>query len=110
MPHHPLRVLETVYHIKGNPKSLIYCYEFAEYVNHSDDHTVMQQISGFCKVKPFFMLYVVHRSDEMVNSMGKDRCQMITNRFHTAEFHISADASYDLIAGSFGPCPTMDEH
>ena len=47
--------------------------EFTEYVNHSDDHTVMQQISEFCKVKPFFMLYVVHRSDEMVDSMGKDR-------------------------------------
>ena len=82
--------------------------EFTEYVNHSDDHTVMQQISEFCKVKPFFMLYVVHRSDEMVDSMGKDRYQMITNRFHTAEFHISADASYDLIAGSFGPRTGMD--
>ena len=84
--------------------------EFTEYVNHSDDHTVMQQISEFCKVKPFFMLYVVHRSDEMVDSMGKERYQMITNRFHTVEFHISADASYDLIAGSFGPRPGMDEH
>ena len=84
--------------------------EFTEYVNHSDDHTVMQQISEFCKVKPFFMMYVVHRSDEMVDSMGKDRYQMITNRFHTAEFHISADASYDLIAGSFGPRLGMDEH
>lgn len=84
--------------------------EFTEYVNHSDDHTVMQQISEFCKVKPFFMLYVVHRSDEMVDSMGKDRYQMITNRFHTAEFHISADASYDLISGSFGPRPGMDEY
>ena len=84
--------------------------EFTEYVNHSDDHTVMQQISEFCKVKPFFMLYVVHRSSEMVDSMGKERYQMITNRFHTAEFHISADASYDLIAGSFRARPGMDEH
>ena len=84
--------------------------EFTEYVNHSDDHTVMQQISEFCKVKPFFMLYVVHRSNEMVDSMGKERYQLITNRFHTAEFHISADASYDLIAGSFGPRPGMDGH
>lgn len=84
--------------------------EFTEYVNHSDDHTVMQQISEFCKVKPLFMLYVVHRSDEMVDSMGKERYQMITNRFHAAEFHISADASYDLIAGSFGPRPGMDEY
>ena len=36
--------------------------EFTEYVAHSDDHTVMQQISEFCKEKPLFMLYVVHRS------------------------------------------------
>lgn len=84
--------------------------EFTEYVNHCDDHTVMQQLSEFCKVKPFFMLYVVHRSDEMVDSMGKDRYQTITHRFHTVEFHISADASYDLIAGSFGPRPGMDAH
>lgn len=84
--------------------------EFTEYVNHSDDHTVMQQISEFCKVMPFFVLYVVHRSDEMVASMGEDRYQLITHRFHTAEFHISADASYDLIAGSFGPRVGMDEH
>lgn len=84
--------------------------EFTEYVNHSDDHTVMQQISEFCKVKPFFILYVVHRSDEMVASMGEDRYQLITHRFHTAEFHISADAAYDLIAGSFGPRVGMDEH
>lgn len=84
--------------------------EFTEYVNHSDDHTVMQQISEFCKVKPFFMLYVVHRSDEMVSSMGEDRYQLITHRFHTAEFHISVDAAYDLIAGSFGPRTGMDEH
>ena len=60
----------------------------------------MQQLSEFCKVKPFFMLYVVHRSDEMVDSMGMDRYQMITNRFHTVEFHISASAALDLIAGS----------
>ncbi len=39
--------------------------EFTEYVAHSDDHTVMQQISEFCKVQPLFMLYVVHRSQEI---------------------------------------------
>ena len=32
--------------------------------------------------------------------MGMDRYQMITNRFHTVEFHISASAALDLIAGS----------
>ncbi len=84
--------------------------EFTEYVAHSDDHTVMQQISEFCKEKPFFMLYVVHRSQEMVDSMGKERYQLITNRFHQVEFHVSPDAAYDLIAGSINTRPHMDDH
>lgn len=84
--------------------------EFTEYVAHSDDHTVMQQISEFCKEKPLFMLYVVHRSQEMVDSMGKDRYQMITNRFHQTEFHVSADAAFDLIAGSIHVRNGMDEN
>ncbi len=83
--------------------------EFTEYVAHSDDHTVMQQISEFCKEKPLFMLYVVHRSQEMVDSMGKDRYQMITNRFHQVEFHVSADAAFDLIAGSINTRNGMEE-
>lgn len=84
--------------------------EFTEYVAHSDDHTVMQQISEFCKEKPFFMLYVVHRSQEMVDSMGKERYQLITNRFHQVEFHVSPDAAYDLIAGSINTRPHMEDH
>lgn len=84
--------------------------EFTEYVAHSDDHTVMQQISEFCKEKPLFMLYVVHRSQEMVDSMGKDRYQMITNRFHQTEFHVSADAAFDLIAGSINTRNGMSEN
>lgn len=84
--------------------------EFTEYVAHSDDHTVMQQISEFCKQKPFFMLYVVHRSQEMVDSMGKDRYQLITDRFHEVEFHVSADAAFDLIAGSINTRNGMREN
>ena len=84
--------------------------EFTEYVAHSDDHTVMQQISEFCKEKPLFMFYVVHRSREMVDSMGKDRYQMITNRFHQTEFHVSADAAFDLIAGSINTRNGMSEN
>ena len=83
--------------------------EFTEYVVHSDDHTVMQQISEFCKEKPLFMLYVVHRSQEMVDSMGKDRYQMITNRFHQVEFHVSSDAAFDLIAGSINTRIGMED-
>lgn len=96
---------------KGLSKSGIFFIwdEFTEYVAHSDDHTVMQQISEFCKVQPLFMLYVVHRSQEMVDSMGKDRYQMITNRFHQTEFHVSADAAFDLIAGSINVRNGMSE-
>ncbi len=83
--------------------------EFTEYVAHSDDHTVMQQISEFCKEKPLFMLYVVHKSQEMVNSMGKEQYQLITHRFHETEFHVSADAAFDLIAGSINIRNGMNE-
>lgn len=84
--------------------------EFTEYVEHSDDHTVMQQISEYCKVKPFFMLYIVHRSEQMVDSMGKERYQTITHRFHQAEFRLSEDASLDLIAGSINTRTGMAEN
>lgn len=83
--------------------------EFTEYVSYSDDHTVMQQISEFCKEKPFFMLYVVHRSQEMLDSMGKDRYQMIIHRFHEVEFHVSTDAAFDLISGSINTRNGMDQ-
>ena len=83
--------------------------EFTEYVTNSDDHTVMQQISEFCKEKPLFMLYVVHRSQEMLDSLGENRYQMITHRFHQVEFHVSADAAFDLIAGSINTRTGVDQ-
>ena len=84
--------------------------EFTEYVEHSDDHTVMQQLSEYCKVKPLFMLFIVHRSEQMVDSMGKDRYQMITHRFHQVEFHLTEDASLELIAGSINKRIGMTEN
>ena len=33
--------------------------EFTEYVANSDEQTILQQLSEFCKVQPFFMLFVV---------------------------------------------------
>ena len=83
--------------------------EFTEYVAHSDDHTVMQQISEFCKVQPFFMFYVVHKSQEMISTLGDDQYQLITHRFHQVEFHVSADAAFDLIAGSITTRIGMEE-
>lgn len=46
------------------------------------------------------MLFVVHRTSEMVERITPERYQLITHRFHQVEFHISADAAFDLIAGS----------
>jgi len=84
--------------------------EFTEYVVNSDDRTILQQLSEFCKVKPFFMLFVVHRTSEMVERITPERYQLISQRFHQVEFHISADAAYDLIAGSINIRNGMGEH
>lgn len=85
--------------------------EFTEYVSYSDDHTVMQQISEFCKVKPFFTFFVVHKSTDLVKRVGgEEQYQLITHRFHEVEFHLTADASLDLIAGSIQTHVGMEEH
>lgn len=84
--------------------------EFTEYVANSDDQTLLQQLSEFCKVKPFFMLFIVHRTSEMVERITPERYQLITHRFHQVEFHISADAAFDLIAGSINIRNGMVEH
>lgn len=85
--------------------------EFTEYVAYSDDHTVMQQISEFCKVKPFFTFLIVHKSSDLVARVGgENQYQLITHRFHDVEFHLTADASLDLIAGSINTHIGMAEH
>lgn len=84
--------------------------EFTEYVANSDDITIIQQLSEFCKVKPFFTLFVVHRTSEMVERITPERYQLINHRFHRVEFHISPDASFDLIAGSIRIRNGMEEH
>ena len=85
--------------------------EFTEYVAYSDDHTVMQQLSEFCKVKPFFTFFIVHKSSDLVARVGgENQYQLITHRFHEVEFHLTADASLDLIAGSINTNIGMEEH
>lgn len=84
--------------------------EFTEYVANSDDQTILQQLSEFCKVKPFFMLFVVHRTSDIVERITPERYQLITHRFHQVEFHISSDAAFDLIAGSINIRNGMDVH
>lgn len=84
--------------------------EFTEYVANSDEQTILQQLSEFSKVQPFFMLFVVHRTTEMVERITPERYQLITHRFHHVEFHISTDAAFDLIAGSINIRNGMSEH
>lgn len=74
--------------------------EFTDYLRYSDDRVVLQQISEFCKVQPLFMCFIVHKDSSWVDAMGNATYQQITHRFHEVEFHVSADAAYDLIAGS----------
>lgn len=85
--------------------------EFTEYVTYSDDHTVMQQLSEFCKIKPFFMFFIVHKSTDLVTRVGgEEQYQLIIHRFHPVEFHLTADASLDLIASSIKTRVNMEEH
>ncbi|MCD7847862.1 MAG: DUF6079 family protein [Oscillospiraceae bacterium] len=84
--------------------------EFTEYVANSEDHTILQQLSEFCKVQPFFMLFVVHKTTAMVERMTSERYQQITHRFHSVSFSISQDAAFDLIAGSIKIRNGMEEH
>ena len=85
--------------------------EFTTYVEHSDDHTILQQLSEFTKVQPLFMFFIVHKSADLEARVGgKERYQLITHRFHEVEFHLTADASLDLIAGSINIRTGMEEH
>ena len=84
--------------------------EFTEYILNSDDITILQQLSEFTKVKPLYMMFIVHKSQEMVDNLTTDRYQLITHRFHQIEFHISRDAALDLIAGSINIRNGMSEH
>lgn len=75
--------------------------EFTEYVANADGHTILQQISEYSKVQPFFVMFILHKTDELVASVGgQTNYQKISDRFHVTEFHLTADASLDLIAGS----------
>lgn len=84
--------------------------EFTEYVSGSDDRTILQQLSEFSKEQPLFMLFVVHRTNEMVERITPERYQLITHRFHQIMFRINPDAAYDLIAGSISIRTGMGEY
>lgn len=85
--------------------------EFTEYVSNSDDHIILQQISEFTKEKPFYALFIVHKSTDLVSRVGgSEQYEQISHRFHEVEFHLTADASLDLIAGSINIRNGMENH
>lgn len=85
--------------------------EFTEYVSNSDDHIILQQISEFTKEKPFYALFIVHKSTDLVARVGgSEQYEQISHRFHEVEFHLTADASLDLIAGSINIRNGMENH
>lgn len=85
--------------------------EFTEYVSHSDDHIILQQISEFTKEKPFYALFIVHKSTDLVARVGgSEQYEQISHRFHEVEFHLTADAALDLIAGSINIRNGMEKH
>ncbi len=84
--------------------------EFTEYLRSSDDKVILQDLSEFSKIQPFFMCFVVHKDSSWVDAMGDATYQQISHRFHEVEFHVSADAAFDLIAGSFSVRNGMDEY
>lgn len=85
--------------------------EFTEYVSNSDDHIILQQISEFTKEEPFYALFIVHKSTDLVARVGgSEQYEQISHRFHEVEFHLTADASLDLIAGSINIRNGMENH
>lgn len=85
--------------------------EFTEYVSNSDEHIILQQISEFTKVKPLFSCFIVHKSTDLVARIGgAEKYEQISHRFHEIEFHLTADASLDLIIGSINIRNGMDVH
>ena len=85
--------------------------EFTEYVSNSDEHIILQQISEFTKVTPLFALFIVHKSTDLVARIGgAEKYEQISHRFHEVEFHLTADAALDLIAGSINIKNGMAEH
>lgn len=85
--------------------------EFTEYVSNSDEHIILQQISEFTKVKPLFAFFIVHKSTDLVARVGgAEKYEQISHRFHEIEFHLTSDASLDLIVGSINIRNGMDIH
>lgn len=74
--------------------------EFTTYLRDNPNDDVLQPLSEFCKVQPFFMCLIVHKDASWLNNVGEDTYERIVHRYHSMEFHVSDGAAYDLIGSS----------
>lgn len=84
--------------------------EFTDYLrNNTGDTNVLQELSEYCKQEPFFMCLIVHKDASWVDTMGEGAYNRIVHRYHELSFHITEDATYDLISGSILTRTGMDQ-
>lgn len=91
--------------IKGNhlaQTGIVFIWdEFTTYLRNNPNDDVLQPLSEFCKVSPFFMFLIVHRSDSWIEQIGgEETYDRIVHRFHSLDFHVSESAAYELIGNS----------
>lgn len=74
--------------------------EFTEYLKNSNDMNVLQDISEFCKVTPFYMMFIVHKHSGIATDLSEDRYEHMVARFHHQQFNINKETAYRLIGES----------
>lgn len=84
--------------------------EFTDYLRNCNDSTVLQELSEYCKVAPFFLCLIVHKDSSWVDALGEDTYNRIVHRYHDLYFRITESATYDLIGNSILPRPGMDAY
>lgn len=74
--------------------------EFTTYLRDNPNDDVLQPLSEFCKVQPFFMCLIVHKDTSWVSQIGEESYDRIVHRYHDLNFHVSESAAYELIGNS----------
>lgn len=82
--------------------------EFTTYLRDNPNDDVLQPLSEFCKVQPFFMCLIVHKDSSWVSQIGEDSYNRIVHRYHDLDFHVSESAAYELIGNSILTRAGMD--
>ncbi len=83
--------------------------EFTDFLRNCNDAEVLQEISEYVKVQPFFMCLIVHKDSSWMDALGEETYNRIVHRYHDLSFNITESAAYDLIANTILPRPGMEE-